>query len=112
MSATKHLAFQKFEPVDMSFRRAIAPLGRESSANSGIIATNPVSKTGEFSHTARFGSREPGVQCLRLAVFEHGHKFLTQEVDGAEVFVEGHLLNLVLLSLSPLGRGEDHQERC
>jgi hypothetical protein len=25
-----------------------------------------------------FGSVEPGVQCLRLAVFEHGHKLLAK----------------------------------
>src|SRR5258708_17661408 len=104
MSATKHLAFQKFEPVDMAFRSAITPLRRESGANRGIIATYPVDKTGEFSHMARFGSVEPGVQCLRLAVFEQGHKLLAQEVDGMEVLVAVHLLNLVLLSLSPLGR--------
>jgi hypothetical protein len=29
VGTTKHLAFQKFEPVDMSFRCAITPLGRE-----------------------------------------------------------------------------------
>src|SRR6266702_6793650 len=104
MSATKHLAFQKFEPVDMSFRCAITPLRRESGVNSGIIATYPVDKTREFSHMTGFGSLEPGVQYLRLAVFEHGHKLLAQEVDGAEVLVEVHLLNLMLLSLSPLGR--------
>src|SRR5437588_8617400 len=103
MSTTKHLALQKFEPVDMSFRGAITPLRRESGANSGIIATYPVDKTGKFGHMARFGSREPGVQCLRPAFFEHGHKLLAQEVDGAEFLVEIHLLNLVLLNLRPLG---------
>jgi len=50
-----------------------------------------------------FGSVEPGVQGLGLAVFKHGHKLLAQEVDGAEVLVEVYLLNLMLLSLSPLG---------
>jgi hypothetical protein len=104
MSATKHLALQIFEPVDMSFRGAITPLGRENGTDSGIIATYSVDKTGEFGYMARFGSVEPGVQCLHLAVFEHGHKLLAQEIDGAEVRVAVQLLNLVLLSLSPLGR--------
>ena len=99
MSATKHLAFQKFEPVDMSFRRAITPLRRESGVNSGIIATYPVDKTREFSHMIGFGSVEPGVQCLRLPFFEQGHKFLAQQVDGAEFLIEVYLLNLLLLHL-------------
>src|SRR5258708_37330366 len=102
MSATKHLAFQKFEPVDMAFRSAITPLRRESGANRGIIGTDPGDKTGEFSHMARFGSVEPEVQCLRLAGFEHRHKLLAQEVDGTAVLLEFHLLNLVLLRLSSL----------
>src|SRR6266436_5717064 len=97
MCSAKHLPLQKFEAIDMSFRRAITPLRRASGANSGIIATYPIDKTGEFSHMTGFGSVEPGIQSLHLAVFEHGHKFLTQEVDSAEVLVEGHLLNLVLL---------------
>src|SRR5205809_1572596 len=104
MGTAEHLALQKFEPVDIPLRGAITPLRRESGANSGIIATYPIDKTGEFSHMACFGSVEPGVQCLRLAVFEHGHKLLAQEVDGTEVLVEVQLLNLVPLSLRPLGR--------
>ena len=104
MCPAKHLPLQKFEAVDMTLRRAITPLRRASGANSGIIATYSVDKTGEFSHMTGFGSVEPGIQSLHLAVFEHGHKFLTQEVDGAEVLVAVHLLNLLLLRLSPLGR--------
>ena len=52
----KHVALQKFEAVDMSFRHAITPLRRASGANSGIIATYPVDKTREFCHMTGFGS--------------------------------------------------------
>jgi len=61
MSATKHLALEKFEPIDMSLRDPITPFGRESGANSGIISTNPVDKTAQFGHITGFGSLEPGV---------------------------------------------------
>jgi hypothetical protein len=78
MSTTKHLTFQKLEPVDMALGDAITPLGRASGTNSGIISTNPVDKTGEFAHMTDFSSLEPGVQCLRLVFFEHGHKLLAK----------------------------------
>ena len=99
MSATKHLALQKFELVDMSFRSAITPLRRESGVNSGIIATYPVDKTGEFGHMTGFGLLEPGVQGLDLAFFKHDDKLLTQEVDGAQFLVAVHLRHLLLLHL-------------
>jgi hypothetical protein len=51
-----------------------------------------------------FGSVEPGVQGLCLAVVEQGHKLLAQQVDGAEVLVEVHLLYQMLLRLSSFGR--------
>ncbi len=56
VGTTEHLPLQKFEAVDMPLRDAITPLGRESGANSGIISTNPVDKTGEFGHMTCFGS--------------------------------------------------------
>ncbi len=98
MGTTEHLALQKFEAVDMPLRDAITPLGRESGPNSSIISTNPVDKTAQFGHMTGFGALEPAVQCLLLAFFEHGHKLLAQEVDGAEFLVAVHLLHLVLLS--------------
>src|SRR2546425_12613143 len=61
MSTTKHLAFQKLESVDMSLRDAIAPRQAESSANSGIISTNPIDKAAQFRHMSLFRSLEPGV---------------------------------------------------
>src|SRR5439155_7952649 len=99
MSATKHLALQKFEPVDMPLRGAITPRQAESSANSGIVSTNPIDEAAQFAHMTGFCLLKPGVQCLLLAFFEHGDKLLAQEVDGAEVLVEVHLRNLLLLHL-------------
>src|SRR6266446_19021 len=99
MSATKHLALQEFEPVDMPLRGAITPRQAEGSANSGIVSTNPVDKAAQFAHMRGFCSLQPGVQGLRLAFFEHGDKLLAQEVDGAEVLVKVHLRNLLLLHL-------------
>ena len=78
MSATKHLAFQKFEAVDLSFRHAITPIRRASGANSSIIAAYPVGKTREFCHMTGFGSVKPGVQVLGPAVFQQGHKLLAK----------------------------------
>jgi hypothetical protein len=34
---------------------------------------------------ARFGSVEPGVECLHLAVLEHGHKLLVTAILGVQV---------------------------
>ena len=78
MRPTEHLPLQKFQAIHMPLYDPITPLRRESGVNSGIIATYPVDKTREFSHMTGFGSVEPGVQCLRLAVFEHGHKLLAK----------------------------------
>src|SRR5207253_2090668 len=73
MSATKHLALQKFEPVDMPFRGAITPRQGEGCVNSGIVSTNPVDKAAQFGHVTGFGLLEPGVQCFRLAFFGSSH---------------------------------------
>src|SRR5258708_694344 len=97
MSATKHLALEKFEPVDMAFRSTITPRQGEGRVNSGGISTNAIDKAAQFAHMALFGSLEPGVQGLHLAFFEQGDKLLAQKVDGAEFLVEVHLLNLLLL---------------
>lgn len=105
MRTAKHLAFEKFEAIDMSLRDAIAPLARASSTNSGIIATNAIDKTAQFAHLTGFGSFEPAVQCLYLAFFEHGHKILAQQVDGAQFLMAVHLFHLLLLSGSQLGGG-------
>ncbi len=102
MSATKHLAFEKFEPIDMPLRSAVTPRQGAGRANSSIVSTNAVDKAAQFRHTALFRSLEPGVQCLRLLFFEQGHKFLAQEIDGVEFLMEVHLLNLVLLHLGKL----------
>ena len=68
--------------------------------HSGIVSTNPVDKAAQFGHMAGFGSLQPGVQCLHLACFEPGDKLLAQEVDGAKLLVEVHLLHLLLLHLA------------
>ncbi len=102
MSATKHLAFEKFEPIDMPLRSAVTPRQGAGRANSSIVSTNAVDKAAQFRHTALLRSLEPGVQCLRLLFFEQGHKFLAQEIDGVEFLMEVHLLNLVLLHLGKL----------
>src|SRR5438876_7404914 len=99
MGTAKHLALEKFEAVDMALRGPITPGQRASSAHSGIVSTNAVDKAAEFRHTALFRALEPGVQCLRLPFFEQGHKFLAQQVDGAEFLIEVYLLNPLLLHL-------------
>ena len=78
MSATKHLALQKLEPVDMPFCGAITPRQGEGRMNSGRISTNAINKAAQFVHMARFGSHEPGVQGLHLAFFEQGDKLLAK----------------------------------
>src|SRR6516165_9898618 len=97
MSTTEHLALQKFEPIHMSFERSITPRQRASITYSGIVSTNPVHKAGEFRHVTLFRSLEPSVQHLNLTFFEQRHKFLAQQVDGAEFLMEVHVLNLLLL---------------
>jgi hypothetical protein len=69
MRATKHLALQKFEPIDMSLRDAITPLGRESGANGGIISTNPVDKAAQFGYVRRFCLLELLVNWVKSAQF-------------------------------------------
>ena len=78
MGTTEHLALQKFEPIDMALRDAITPRQAESRMNSSIISTNAVDKAAKFAYMTRFCSLEPAVQCLHLAFFEHGHKFLAR----------------------------------
>src|SRR5712692_6495561 len=78
MGTAKHLPLQKFEPIDMALRDAIAPRQAESRVNSSIISTNAEDFAAEFAHMTRFCSLEPAVQCLHLAFFEHGHKFLAK----------------------------------
>src|SRR5450755_1142900 len=102
MSTTKHLALQKFETVDVALRGPITPRQAASSANSGIVSTNAVDKAAQFPHAALFCSLEPGVQSLCLPFFEQGHKFLAQQVDGAEFLIQGDLFNLLLLHLGEL----------
>src|SRR5437764_14271103 len=104
MGTAKHLPLQKFEPIDMALRDAITPRQAESRVNSSIISTNAVDKAAEFAHMTRFGSLEPAVQCLHLAFFEHGHKFLAQERDATQVLVLVHLRNLSLLYRSRVSR--------
>src|SRR6266536_2476456 len=69
----------------MSFDDSIAPRKRERSTHSGSIPSDSIDKTDEFGHLALFGLLEPGVQCLHLSFFEHGHKLLTQQIDGVQV---------------------------
>src|SRR5947209_11961879 len=97
MSPTKHLPLEKFETIHMSLHDPVVPRKSESRFHSGIVAMNPVDKTAEFNHMTRFGSLEPGVQGLHLALFEHGDKFLAQEIDGALLLGVLHLLHLLLL---------------
>src|SRR6266699_686608 len=85
MGTAEHLALQKFEPVDVSLRNAITPGQGAGSVNSGIVSTNPVDKAGEFRHLTLLCLLEPALQCLCLMLFEQRHKFLTQQIDGAEV---------------------------
>src|SRR6266568_7718515 len=103
MSPTKHLPLEKFEAIDMSLHNSVVPWKPESRLHSDIVSTNPVDKTAQFSHMTRFCLLEPGVQGLHLAFFEHGDKFLAQEIDGAQVLVVLHLLNLLLLHLTEFG---------
>src|SRR5215469_3817003 len=111
MSTTKHLALQKLEPIDMALRDAIAPRHAESRVNSSIISTNAVDKAAQFTHMTRFCSLEPAVQCLHLAFFEHGHKFLAQQIDGVEVRTGlTDRLNLLLLLGRQFLLGQNHQE--
>src|SRR3989440_8601730 len=101
MSPTKHLPLEKFEAIHMSLHDSVVPWKPESRLHSGIVSTNPVDKTAEFSHMTRFCLLEPGVQGLHLAFFEHGDKFLAQAVDRAQ-FIAGLAdgLKLLLLSLT------------
>src|SRR6266849_2790837 len=99
MSPTKHLPLEKFEAIHMSLHDSVVPRKPESRLHSGIVSTNPVDKTAEFSHMTRFRLLKPGVQCLYLAFFEHADKFLTQEIDGAQVLVVLDQLHLLLLHL-------------
>ncbi len=99
MSPSKHLPLEKFEAIDMSLHDAVVPRKPESRLHSGIVSTNPVDKTAQFSHMTRFRLLEPGVQGLHLAFFEHGDKFLAQQIDGAQILVVLHLLYLLLLHL-------------
>jgi hypothetical protein len=61
MSATEHLALQKFEPVDMSFRGPIPPGQRAGSAHSGIVSPNAEDIAAQFRYTALFRSLEPAI---------------------------------------------------
>src|SRR5438105_14282494 len=100
MSPTKHLPLEKFEAIHMSLDDSVVPRKSESRFHSGIVSTDPVDKTAQFNHMTRFGSLEPGVQGLHLAFFEHGDKFLAQQIDGAQILVMLHLLHLLLLHLT------------
>src|SRR5215469_2057658 len=98
MSTAKHLSLQKCEAVDMSLRSAIPLRPRASGVHGGIIAIDASDTTLEFGDMTRFRSLEPGIECLCLLLFEHGHTFLTQEIGAVEVRTGlREVLNLVLV---------------
>jgi hypothetical protein len=98
MRSAKHLSLQKFEPVDMSLRDAITLRPRASGVHSGIIPIDAIGKTLEFDDMTLFRSLEPGIECVSAPLFEHGHKFLTQEIGDVEVRTDlTDVLKLVLL---------------
>src|SRR6266571_270614 len=112
MSATKHLTFQKFEPVDMSLRDPVTLRPRASCVHSGIIPEDAIGKTLEFGDMTLFCSLQPLIQCLCPPLFEHGHKFLTQEIDGVQVrtcLADG--LKLLVLLGGQLLWWQNHQKR-
>src|SRR5436190_19457285 len=82
MGTAKHLPLQKFEAIDMSLCDAVTLRPRASCIHSSIIPEDTIGKTLEFSDLTLFCSLEPLMQCLCPPLFEHGHKFLTQEIDG------------------------------
>ncbi len=85
MSTAKHLSLQKFEPVDMSLRNAITLRPRASGVHGGIIPIDAIGETLEFGDKTLFRSLQPRIQFLCSPLFEYGHKFLTQEIDGVQV---------------------------
>jgi hypothetical protein len=85
MRTPKHLTLQKFEAVDMSLRDAITFRARASGVHGGIIPEDTIGKTREFGDVTLFGSLEPLIECLCPLLFEHGHKFLAQQIDGVQI---------------------------
>jgi hypothetical protein len=78
MSATKHLALEKFESVDMPLRGAVTPRQAEGCANSGRVSTNAEDLAAQFGHMRGFGSLKPPLQCLHQPFFEQGDKLLAK----------------------------------
>ena len=81
----KHLSLQEFEPVHMSLCDAVTLRPRASRVHSGIIPEDTIGKTLEFGGMTLFRLLEPRIECLCPPLFEHGHKFLTQEIDLVEL---------------------------
>ena len=69
----------------MSLGDAIAFGSRESSIDGGIITVDTIGETREFGDMKGFYDLEPLMQGVRLALFEHGDKFLTQNIGRVEV---------------------------
>ena len=111
MGAAKHLTLQKFEPIDMSLCDAVTLGPGESCVHGGIIPQDAIGKTLEFGDLTRFRSVQPPMQYLGLPLFEQGHKFLAQAIDGVEFLVEVHLLKLLLLHRGRVVRGIRSSER-
>ncbi len=98
MRATKHLALEKFEPVDVSFCDAVTFRPRASGVHGGILPADAIGKTLQFGGLACFCSLQPPRQYLCLSLFKHAHKFLTQEIHGVKIRTRlAHVLDLLAL---------------
>src|SRR5258708_36829492 len=85
MRTAKHLALEKFEAIDMTLRDAVTLRPRASCVHSGIIPQDAIGKTPQFGDMTLFCSFQPLIQGLCPPLFEHGHKFLTQEIDRVQL---------------------------
>ena len=113
MRTAKHVPLQKFQAIDMSLRDAITFSARASGVHSGIIPEDTIGKTLEFGDMTLFRSLEPRIECLCPPLFEHGHKFLAQEIDSVEVRTSlTDVLKLVVLLRGQLLRRRNHQKGC
>ena len=111
MGAAKHLTLQKFEPIDMSLCDAVTLGPGKSCVHGGIIPQDAIGKTLEFGDLTRFRSVQPPMQYLGLPLFEQGHKFLTQEINGVEIRTRlAHVLDLLPLLGGQLLRWHNHQK--
>ena len=64
----------------MSLGDAITFRPGTSSVHGGIIAINAIGKPGKFGDTTGFGTLEPLIQGVSLALFEQDHKVLAQVI--------------------------------